>query len=216
MSVDDMLRGTRLGVTYPQVVLPAPSAFEARMHALRRLREYLCLIDFYRAGATAPYRLPPQDVHLEQPDAIDALRFPCVSIIAGRSEQISQLGGSIIDEATFGKYGQGTVVVQDYEHQELLTLEVMASSRAERTGLATGIDAALQPIAGVSSLRLSLPAYYDSTAVFSSMSGQTIDDPDVVKGRRRAHRYVMLRVPALRLVGAMHLRPMRPVVEVED
>jgi hypothetical protein len=215
MSVDDMLRGTRLGVTYPQVVLPTPSAFEARMHALRRLREYLCLIDFYRAGASSPYRLPPQDVHLEQPDAIDALRFPCVSVIAGRAEQISLLGGSIIDEATFGKYGQGTVVVQDYEHYEIFTLEVMASQRAERTGLATGIDAALQPIAGVSSLRLSLPAYYDSTAVFSSMSGQSIDDPDVVKGRRRAHRHVLLRVPVLRLVGAMRLRP-TPLVEVEE
>jgi len=211
-----MLRGTRLGVTYPQVVVPAPSAYEARMHALRRLREYLCLVDFYRAGVSTPYRIPKQDVHLEQPDAVDNLRFPCVSFIAGRGEQISQLGGSIIDEGTFGKYGQGTVVVQDYEHQELLTLEVMASSRAERTGLATGIDAALQPIAGVSSLRLSLPEYYDSTAVFSAMSGQTIDDPDVVKGRRRSHRYLMLRVPVLRLVGATYLRQMKPDVEVED
>jgi hypothetical protein len=186
---------------------PLP-ATDTRTIVLRRFRQFLSLLRFRRPGnapgQTIEFRVPAENIHIEQPDNVKELRFPGIAILPGRgtSEPIG-LGPPKVLEDTWNVYGADTVLVQQGEYTEDFTVEVWGSQRAERRALIAGISAALRSADDSYSTRIKLPEYYDRVCEFWLSGQQHIDDPDVVRGRRRGHLFVGMRVAEVQLINAV-------------
>lgn len=191
---------------------PLPDT-DVRTIGLRRFREFLSVLRFMRVGNTPTqpieYRLPLTSIHIEQPDAVVELPFPGVGILPGRgvSEPIG-LGPPKPLEETLDVYGAGTILVQQGEYTETFTVEAWGSHRAERRSLLAGISAALRLSEDSYSTRITMPAYFDRVVEFWLDGQQHIDDPDVVKGRRRGHLFVGMRLAEVQLVNATTMQPL--------
>jgi hypothetical protein len=210
VTASDMIADP-LGVVYPpRSAQPLPD-FDARTHALRRLREFISVLDLRRTGMkgqTKQYRIPIRDIHYEQPDSVKDLAFPGVGMLPGRGRSTPYgLGAPRIDEGSIDVYGVGTALVCLSEYVEQFTIELWASQRAERRSLVAGITTALRSSETSYSIRLTLPNYFNRVATFALDDQQYVDDPDVVRGRRRAHLIVTLSVPEVVLVNVSRLRP---------
>lgn len=209
-----------IGQVYPpRPEQPLPD-FDARTHALRRLREFLSVLDLHRTNTKgAPpikYRIPIANIHLEQPDSVVDLKFPGVAFLPGRAtHEAYGLGAPDICEGTLDVYGVGTALAVLSDHVEQFTVELWASGRAERRSMVAGISTAMRSSATSYSIRLTLPSYFNQVASFALDSTQYIDDPDVVRGRRRAHLLVTMSVPEVALVNVERLHPLLAVEVTE-
>ena len=207
-----LLRGTVFGTVYPPTPRDALPDSDSRHHALEQLRTYLSLLVFSRTSSEGQpaksFSVPMGDVLIEQPDEPKGLNFPSIVVLPGRGthEQVG-LGPAWIDEATVDVYGKGSALLVLGEYIEPLTIEVYASHRAERRALMAGLKVALRPLEESSSLLLRLPHYYDQTASFTLLESQYIDDPDIIRGKRRGQFPVQLRVPEVALVDVVTLKP---------
>lgn len=190
---------------------PLPEV-DTRSYALRRFREFLSLLRFRRAGAVGAksieFRVPIENIHTEQPDDVKDLKFPGIAIVPGKgtSEPIG-LGPPKILEETWNVYGEGSVLVQSGEYSEDFIVEVWGSQRAERRALLAGISAALRSADDSYSVRMKLPEYFDRVVSFWLNGQMHIDDPDVVRGRRRGHLFVGMCLAEVQLINAVKLRP---------
>jgi len=110
-------------------------------------------------------------------------------------------------EESWNVYAPGTVLVLLGEYSEQITVEVWGSHRAERRALLTGIARGLRASSDTYPIRIRLPEHYDRTAEFWLEAGQHIDDPDVVRGRRRGHLFVNMRASEVQLVNVVTMRP---------
>ena len=201
----------------PRARQPLPDT-DTRTIALRRFRQFLSLLRFRRAGKEncppIEFRVPIENIHIEQPDDVVDLKFPAIAIVAGKgvSEPIG-LGPPKVLEPTYNVFGQGTVLVQQGEYSEAFIVEVWGSQRAERRALIAGISAALRSSSDSYSVRMALPEYYGCIASFWLDGQQHIDDPDVVRGRRRGQLLVGMCVPEVELINAVQLHPSVTVTE---
>lgn len=203
--------------------MPFPAALpdaDARTMALRRFRDFCSRLDFARIGDSGggpkTFRVPRDNVLVEWPDDPKDLRMPAIGVVPARGQaQAVALGPPDPIEDSVDVYGRGTVLYTLGEYVETLTVEVWGSHKAERSSLVAGLGAALRASEESLSLRLRLPDYFGQVAEFSFTEVQYVDEPDVVRGRRRAQLFVELRVPEVRLGTYSRLLP-RVVVAVAD
>jgi hypothetical protein len=195
-------------------------AYDARTHALTRFADFLAALEWSRPGNIgAPpvsYVIPREDIHLDQPDDPTSLNFPSIAFMPARGQHDQYvLGPSRVIEESYGVYGRCTVLLLQGEYIEPFMVEAWGSHIADRRSILAGIEAVLRMNQRSNALQLSLPDYYDRVASFSLLDSQYIDDPDVVRGRRRGQVALELRVPEVVLVDAVTMRP-RLCVEVVD
>jgi len=185
---------------------------------LRRFAEFLSLLTFNRAAEgsrVVPFTVPRDSIMIEQPDDIVDLKFPSIAFLAGTGTiDPLGLGAPQLLEETLDRYGDGTAIVLASEYSERFTLEMWASSRAERRALVAGTSVALRGIEESYALRLSLPDYFDQVAEFSLEESRLIDDPDAVRNRRRAHLLVNMRMPEVFLVNVERFRALASLEEI--
>jgi hypothetical protein len=196
----------------PSECLIAPD-IDARTFALRRLRDFLAALTFSRTGPKngqpISFQIPEKDILLEQPDDMKSLSFPAVAVIPGVGVHDTYgLGPAELVDDTHGVYGPPcTALLQIAEYIEPLTLEVWGSVGAERRALLTAIRYALRMSQRSSALHLTLPDYYDRVCSFRLDESLYIDDPDVIRGRRRGQIRLTLHVPEVLLVDVRTLHP---------
>lgn len=184
---------------------------DGRTAALLRLRLFISLCRFFRegdrGGPPVEFRVPIANVHEEWPDDEKTLKLPAIANIPGEgvSEALG-LGGPVVCEETVGKYGPGTVIEEAGVYREDIGVEAWGAGKAERRGLMAGLRAAFTSGASGYAIRLKLPDYFDQIATFSLMSSRYFEEPDAVKGRRRASFTLALSVPEVRLVSYPTLR----------
>ncbi len=198
------LHGTQYGAT--PIEARKLADFDARHVALETFKLYINRLTFSRTGEpgapSVPYRIGLDRIHTEQPNDPTILRFPSISMIGSEAEVDTYgLGPPQMDEATADVFGAGTVLVSLSEHVEELNVELWADEIPQRRSLVSGMHEAMMPLETSASLMLKLPSYYDRVASFSLMGVTYIDDPDVIRGRRRAQLRVLLNVPTVALVN---------------
>lgn len=198
---------------------PLP-AYDPRTHALQRFREFLAALEWLRPGnigePDVPYRIPLDDIYTDQPDDPASLNFPSLAFLPARGlHDQYNLGPSDLLEETHDRFGRGTVLLRQGEYIETFMIEAWGSHVVERRSILAGVEAILRLNQRSNALQLSLPDYYCQVASFSLIDSQYIDDPDVVRGRRRGQIAVELRVPEVLLVDAITMRP-SICVEVVD
>jgi hypothetical protein len=197
---------------------PLPTT-DARSAALGRLKLYVSLLRFRRAGdkggAPIEFRVRPEDVLTEWPDNNHELHLPSVAFLPAPGElQAPALGPPRELEETVDEFGEGTVLVYESDYVETFTVEVWGASRAERRALVAGLKAALVGEAS-QALAMVLRDYYGQIATFLLLGAQNFDDPDVARNRRRAGLSVQLTVPEVRLARYPVLRPAESVLVLE-
>lgn len=201
-------------------LLPLP-AVDARTVALARFKVFCSLLDFARVGDSGgpskSFRVPKENVLDEWPDEPKDLRLPAIAFTSARgTNQAIALGGPEPIEETMDVYGKGTVLYRLGEYVETLTVEVWGSHKAERRALMAGLEAALRADEDTLSTRLSLPDYFDRVAEFTQVDSQYVDEPDIVRGRRRGQLFVELRVPEVRLGTYVKMTPQVVVAVADD
>ena len=205
------LEGTPYGTTWPPHSPTQPPTEDARTYALEAFREYLATIAFRRRGGQV-FRIPKEQIPLEQPDSFENFRFPAIAILPGNVEFNWLASNDGLIESTKDEHGDGTVLLWRGEHIEDLTLEIWEDTIAGRRAIRAAIAEALAPIEETSALRLRLDSYFGLVADFTQVSDQLIDDIDTAKGRRRALQVVRLAVPEVQLINYV---TMQPVISVE-
>jgi len=204
----------------PLLVTSALPDKDARTYALARLREFISLLTFSRTmarnEAARHFRLHRTSIHPYQPDSPTDLNLPAVAFIPGSgSTQNTDLGPLEVAAGSEGKLGPGTALLRLGEYVETFTIEVIAGKQATRRAIVGGLRVALQD-----PLRLSLPDYFDATAIFELGESRLIDEAQASLNRRRAQLTVTLRVAELAPVRLARFRPevlteVVPAVEVE-
>ena len=224
MSIATDAKGLLKGVPFGEVWPPYPPRplpdMDARTHALRRLRQFIAALDFSRTGnvnePAIGYRVPKEQIHTEQPDEPQNLTMPAIAFLPGESTTDAfGLGPAKMEEDTADVFGEGLVLVVKHDYVEPFILEVWGASKAERRSLVAGLTEAFTSLEESGTLRLTLPDYFDRVAEFTFLGTKYIDDPEVIRGRRRAHLRVELRVPEVQLVPYKEIRP-ELVVETVD
>jgi hypothetical protein len=204
--------GNPWGETYPpSPELPLP-AVDPRTYALEVLRAYVAGLTFYRPGAApgpgagpsaqpVPFRVPPEQFHVEPPDAEQDLVFPSMVVTSQGEEKYDSPGlTSDVEEQSADVYGRGTVLQVQYEHQEEIVLEMWAASKPERRALLAGMQVSLSPTEQLYGLRLRMRGYYDQTVCFTALAASRRDQ-DAVRGRRVAAMRIEMRFNVVRLVS---------------
>lgn len=184
---------------------------DSRTLALETFADFLSTLVFRRAGEKGgppiPFRIPRQDIHVEQPDNVHDLRFPSISFLPGPGQYIEfGLGEADIRDDTLHLYGRGTVVIQPAEYQEVFVLEVWAAKSPERRAVVAGIEAALLSQQHSYALRLRLPQLFNSTATFA-LESRLLVESQAERNRRVAQLNITLGVCVARLVNASELQP---------
>jgi hypothetical protein len=184
---------------------------DARTAALLRLRLYISLLRLFRegdrGGPPVEFRVPIENVHEEWPDSEKDLKLPAVAFLPGPGQHVAlALGTPIVCEESVGVYGPNTALEQTGEYREQLTVEAWAHGKAERRGLVAGLKAAFTAGGASYAIRMRLPDYFDQIATFTLDESQYTDDPDVIRGRRRALLKLTMVVPEVRLVSYPTLR----------
>lgn len=201
----------------PGVAAVLPLAIDGRTAALRRLALFISLLRLWRegdrGGPPVEFRVPLENVLTDWPDSEKDFRLPAVAFAPGAGQHVALgLGGGIVCEESVGKFGPNTVVEQLGEYVEQLSIEAWGHSRAERAGVVAGLKAAFQSAAASYAIRLRLPDYFDQIATFVFDESAYVEEPDAIRGRRRALLKTTLRVPDVRLVAYPSLRP---IVEIQ-
>lgn len=199
---------------------PLP-AYDARTHALDRFRDFLAALEWSKPGNVneppTAYRIPAVDIYTDQPDDPANMNFPSLAFLPARGQHDQYtLGPSDLIEESYDRYGRGTVLLRQGEYIEPFMIEAWGSHIADRRSILAGIQAVMRLNERSNALQLTLPGYYDRIASFSLVDSQYIDDPDVVRGRRRGQVAIELRVPEVLLVDAVTMRPCLCVEVVDE
>lgn len=200
------------GEVYPERKEHPLPPTTARDFAVKRLREFFSLLIFSRKGVDAEhpisFRVPIDRIYTEQPDNIPDLAYPALGFIPSRGvHNTYALGPPDFVEDSFDAYGPGTALLLQGEYTETFQVETWATHPAERQALQAGVQAALRVSQRSQALTLTLPDYFDRVATFRLDESQNVDDPDLVRNRRRGQLQVVLVVPEVLLVDAVTLRP---------
>lgn len=196
-------------------------AYDPRTHALHRFADFLAALEWSKTGnidgPDIAYQIPREDIYTEQPDDPASLNFPSIAFLSARGlhDQYTLGPSQTIDE-TYEQFGRGTVLIHQGEYIETFMVEVWGSHIAERRSVLAGIEAVMRLNERSNALQLTLPDYFNRVASFSLIDSQYVDDPDVVRGRRRGQVAVELRVPEVLLVDAITMRPCLCVEVVDE
>jgi hypothetical protein len=213
MRARDLLMGWPFGFVKPDRPPIALPAVDGRTIALSILADYIGELTFRRPGAKgAPpiaYNIDRKHIHIEQPHRDVDLQFPSIVVRPGEGDYNAIGLTSYIDEATEDKYGKGTVVQEQSEYQETITLECWAEEVPQRRSMVAGLEVAMVPTEQLSGLRFRMPRYFDRTVTFTLNSGSRPDDPDAARARRWALLQIEMRfhVCSLCYYGPLIVQP---------
>lgn len=203
--------GDPFGEVQPPRPRPDPLAEDARTSALKVLRFYLSELTFLRKGAAGgpPIRfsVPERDILIEWPDHEREFRLPAIAVVPAEGNYDVLGLGTYVDESTRDVYRKGTVLARVAEYREEFTLQVWASTKAERRALCSGLEDQLTVTEQASGLRLRVDAYYRQVACFAWLSRTIVDGEESARGRRLANVKVELRITLVRLVNYEPLTP---------
>ena len=207
-----LIRGWVFGEVWPPPDPRPMPTFDARSRALERLAEFFSLIDFCRTGdeqhPEVTYRIPKERIFIEQPDEPERLAYPSLAFLPGRgSHEKYRLGPPPILPHTWDRWGAGTALVSLGEYSETFQIESWGSHPAERRSLLAGVEQAMRLSQESAALKLSVPQYWDSVASFLLLDSQYVDDPDIIRGRRRGQVFVELRIQEIALVDVKTMQP---------
>lgn len=212
-----ILPGFLFGDVYP-VRPPLPLTGEdGRTHALEALRAYIAEIVFMLPsppGPSKPFRLDVDRIFIEWPDSMTEKLFPSIEFLPGQVQAAPRGLVPDIDESTVDQFGRDTALVVQYEHVEDITLEVSATTRAQRRMICEGIESNFQPVDGLGELRLRMPRYYNGTVRFSILERLNTDDEDSARRRRRSGFTIRMWLDIVKLVNVGRLKPNGATVEV--
>lgn len=197
----------------PAVAVPLATV-DPRGAMLDALKAYVEGIEYLRPGpGGARFRVKPENVIPEWPDAGFEFEYPSISFGPGAGEDETIGLTPIVDEGSFGVYAPGTAIVQLAEYVERLQVTVWAADRFERRAMLAGLRSAFTPTEGQGCVRLrTTKEYFERVAVFAWESVEVIDGEESVRGQRRADIYLDARIPVVRL---MPFGPLRASAEVE-
>lgn len=206
------IQGSTLNDVLPRRPRPPLPDRDARDYALRRLREFLSVLNYRRTAAPGEepiaFRIPKSNIHVYQPDDIVNLPLPGFAFVPGRGfHETYGLGPPAILESTRDVYGPGTALVRFSDYVETFTLECWAGKHAERRAMMAGVKTALRQNDGSYAIKLTLPEYFDQVAEFSLDESYYVDGDQVVRNRRRGHLFVGLRVVEVGLANFNELNP---------
>lgn len=198
------------GIGKPTVI-PLP-AIDARTHALKEFAKFISLLEFNRPGKKGgkpePFCIPLGNIHIEQPDNVDDLKFPGIGFLPARATyETFGLGPSRLVDETQDVFGLGTGLLSIAEYNEVFIMELWATKIPERRAMVAGFESVLGSFDNSWSLTLRLPDYFNLTATFALNERLNIDEPDNVRNRRRAHFFIELTVCVVRLVNVKTLTP---------
>ena len=185
---------------------------DSRTHALNAFKEFIASLKFNRAGAKGgkaiPFGIPAAQIHIEQPDNVEDLKFPAISFLPSRGKYIEfGLGPGNLIDATLNKFAPGTALLEMAEYEEVITVEIWGSKRGERRAIMAGLESIMLSSDDSWALRFKLTEYFDVVATFSLDERMNIDDSDAVRNRRRGHLYVTMGVCLVQLVNVATLTP---------
>jgi hypothetical protein len=196
---------------YPRQPPPVAPVEDPRTIALKAFAAFLATMEFrYRGIAdttqTIAFKIPPKNIHIEQPDNVVDGAFPSIVFLPGRGAyDYFGLGPAKIIDGSENQFAPGTALIIPGEYVETVTLEVWASKRVERRSIIAGIEADMLREQQSTATRLLLKVYFNQVASFSLDNREIIDDNDSARGRRRAHLYIEMRVPIAQLVPVKEL-----------
>jgi hypothetical protein len=209
-----LIHGEAFGDVRPRPPTGEPTVFvlpdEERGYALERFVLFLTKLRFTRLGPNGleGYNLPRSRIFDEPPPDSVRLDGPSISILPSLGTFLPLgLGPGNAIEETRDVYGKGTVVIETGMYTETLNVEVWSSVEGQRRSVKSGIQTALRALADSGSLRLKLPAYYDQVASFTLLESQSVDDPDVIRNRRRAMIFIEMQVLSCFLSRYVEFRP---------
>lgn len=215
-NVLDLLFGDPFGRVYPPKENPRVLSVDGRTVALRILKRYLRELTFYLPGgrdpntgkacADVPFRFREDDIHVEWPDNEEDLRFPSIVFLSTGAAKYDAIGlTTYVEEKTRDVYAPGTVLQWMSEFTENFVIEIWATKRAERRSVLAGIEAAVTPTEQMYGLRFRMPDYFNELVCFTAMGREIFDEPDAVRGRRRARINMEMRFNQVRLVNYAEL-----------
>lgn len=218
-SAAKLLQGAPTAPFPKQPVPPIAVDKEPRDFALERLALFFSRLIYFRTGANGqvvPFRIRRRNIHVEQPDNEDSLRFPGIAFIPGQGESVDfGLGAPLLLEQTKDRFAPGTAVIARAEYVETVTVEVWGSHIPERRAIAAGIRRAMGFSEESFSIRMPLPDYFGVVAEYTLNTSLRIDDPDVIRNRRRAHFMVEIRLCEAQLVAVTEIKPTIDVVTLD-
>jgi hypothetical protein len=193
----------------PEVAL---QAVDGRTVALRILARYISELIFQLPGdkgspVTIPYRIKPEDVHIEQPDNVDKLRFPSIVFLPGAGEYQPVGLTPYVVESTRDEERKDCALQVMGEYFEAFTVECWADSMPLRRSLVAALEDAFVPSEAIYGLRFRMPDYHDQTVCFTLATSMRPDDPDAVRNRRWAHLGLEMRFEVVKLVPVEGFRP---------
>lgn len=221
MAIEDLaaqIVGEQFGHVFPPRPRPPLPDVGPRTAALRTFAKFLSTFIFRRTGPehtsqTIAFQVPVEHIFIEQPDNVESLAYPSIVVVPGRGEYITGLGGAVIEDGSFNRFGQGTALAMIAEYVEDFTLEVWGAKRAERRAIMAGIETAMFNSDESYRLRIQMPDYFDAVASFWINESEVIDDADTAKNRRRGHFYMTLDVPVVQLISVTEVRPYAYVID---
>jgi hypothetical protein len=197
------------GEIFPPRANPPPLSVDGRTVALRALRDYVTALTFYRSGGMGkpviPFRIAPENFHIELPDNPQDTKLPSVVIMGSRADYDVIGLVSYIEEGTLNKFAPGTAVQWQMEHVETINVEIWASAKAERRAILAGLEVAFTPYEQMSGIRFILPDYFNELVCFTIMRREIFDEPDAARNRRRAQIELQMRFNVVTLVNVLPL-----------
>jgi hypothetical protein len=221
-ELKDILYGDAFGEVFPPKENPDFLTVDARTAAMRVLRRYISLLQFFRAGDIGgkpiPFRIPEEDIHIEWPDNEVNLRYPSIVFLSQGRAQLAAIGlGTNLIEDSADRFASGTVLQVQNEYTENFAIEIHASKKPERRAILAGLEIALTPTEQMYGIRFTVKEYYDQVCCFSLGEREIFDEADAALNRRRARLYVELRINTVALVNYRRVEPMMKVnVDVDQ
>lgn len=218
MSARDLIQGIPFGDVYP-----AQEAFEfperdGKQAALRVLALYLSELTFRRPGNVGKpgikLRVPLERIVVEQ--TARPTEMPSIVILGEDEGDYLAVGlSTFLEESSRDVHGKGTVLQVQSEYQEKVVVEVWASTKAERTGIMSGIESALVPTEQMYGIRFRVPEYFGQTACFTLLKSRRPASPDNSSGIWWGSFDVEVRFDVVRLVRYVEVKPTFSL-EVDD
>lgn len=199
---------------FPPRSAPTKKAIvDGRTAGLRVLARYISELTFLREGdagrPVVPFVVKEDDIHIEWPDQEEDLVYPSMAFVQVEDGEYQPIGlTALILEETRDKFGNGTVLQQQSQYVETLSLECHASLKPERRAMRIGLEEALVPTEQMYGIRFRMPAYYDQIVTFSLGAIRLDDSPDAARHRRVARLSLEMTYNVVALVNYAELRPM--------
>lgn len=212
--VRSLLIGKPFGEVFPPRAAPKSLPVDGRTAALRVLRDYVTDLTFYRENREGESKTPlgfqilHRNFHIEDPDENTKLVTPSIRIKPGAATYQSIGLGSYVMESTRNVFAPGTVLQWQSEYNERIMLEIIASKKAERRAILSGLETALTPTEQMAGIRFVMPDYYDVSVCYT-LNGRPsgVDDSEATHNRRKVQLEIEMRFTIVALVNTVDFTP---------